>query len=41
MKKKFDTRIDEFRKQMNDYKQNNDVIEEMKKAHQKELAAYI
>jgi len=25
---------------MDDYKKNNDVIEEMKKAHQKELAAY-
>ena len=41
MKKKFDTRCDEFRKQMDDYKKNNDVLEEMKKAHQKELAAYI
>lgn len=41
MKKKFDSRVEELRKQMNDYKQNNDVIEELKKAHQKELAAYI
>lgn len=40
-KKKFESRIDEFRKQMNDYKQNNEVIDEMKKAHQKELGAYI
>ena len=26
---------------MDDYKKNNDVLDEMKKAHQKELAAYI
>ena len=26
---------------MDDYKKNNDIIDEMKKAHQKELAAYI
>ena len=41
MKKKFESRIDDFRKQMEDYKKNNDVIDELKKAHQKELAAYI
>ncbi len=41
MKKKFDSRVDELRKQMDDYKKNNDVMEELKKAHQKELAAYI
>jgi len=41
MKKKFESRIDDFRKQMDDYKKNNDVIDELKKAHQKELAAYI
>jgi hypothetical protein len=40
-KKKFETRVDDFRKQMDDYKKNNDVLDEMKKAHQKELAAYI
>ena len=26
---------------MEDYRKNNDVIDELKKAHQKELAAYI
>lgn len=26
---------------MDDYKKNNDVIDEMKKAHQKEIAAYV
>lgn len=41
MKKKFENRIDELRKQMDDYKKNNDVLDEMKKAHQKELSAYI
>ena len=41
MKKKFEQRVDELRKQMDDYKKNNDVLEELKKAHQKELAAYI
>ena len=32
-KKKFEQRIDDLRKQMDDYKKNNDVIDEMKKAH--------
>ncbi len=41
MKKKFDSRVEELRKQMEDYKKSNDVIDELKKAHQKELAAYI
>lgn len=40
-KKKFEQRVDDFRKQIDDYKKNNDVIDELKKAHQKELAAYI
>ena len=40
-KKKFETRVDDFRKQMDDYKKSNDVLDDMKKAHQKELAAYI
>lgn len=40
-KKKFEMRVDDFRKQMDDYKKSNDVLDDMKKAHQKELAAYI
>lgn len=32
-KKKFEMRLDELRKQMDDYKKNNDVLDEMKKAH--------
>lgn len=26
---------------MEDYRKNNDIIDELKKAHQKELAAYV
>lgn len=40
-KKKFESRVDEFRRQIEDYKRNNDVIDELKKAHQKELTAYV
>lgn len=32
-KKKFEQRVDEFRKQIDDYKKNNDVLDELKKAH--------
>lgn len=41
MKKKFESRCEDFKKQMDDYKKNNDVIDELKKVHSKELAAYI
>jgi cytochrome c553 len=40
-KKRFEQRIDEFKKQLEDYRKNNDIIDELKKAHQKELAAYV
>ena len=40
-KKRFEQRLEEFKKQLEDYRKNNDVIDEMKKAHQKELAAYV
>lgn len=33
LKKKFELRVEELRKQMDDYKKNNDVLEELKKAH--------
>lgn len=33
MKKKFEARVEEFKKQMDDYRKNNDVIDELKKAH--------
>ena len=32
-KKRFEQRVEEFRKQIDDYKKNNDVIDELKKAH--------
>lgn len=32
-KKKFENRLEELKKQMDDYKKNNDVLDEMKKAH--------
>ena len=41
LKKRFDSRCDEFKKQMQDYKKNNEVMEELKRAHQKELAAHV
>ncbi len=41
MRAKFDRRIEEFKKQMEDFKKNNSAMDELKKAHQKELAAYI
>jgi len=41
IKKKFDGRVEDFKKQMTDYQKNNDALDELKKAHQKELAAYI
>jgi hypothetical protein len=40
-KKRFEQRIEEFKKQLEDYRKNNDIIDELKKAHQKELAAYV
>ncbi len=33
MKKKFEQRAEELRKQMEDYKKSNDAMEELKKAH--------
>lgn len=40
-KKKFEQRIEEFKKQLNEYRTNNDIIDELKKAHAKELANHI
>lgn len=33
LKKKFDNRCEEFRRQIDDYKKSNDIIDELKKAH--------
>jgi len=41
LKKKFDGRCDDFKKQMIDFKKNNELIEEMKRAHAKEIAAHV
>lgn len=41
MKKKFDARCDEFKKQLQEFKNNNEAIEALKKAHAKEIAAHV
>ncbi len=40
-KKRFEQRVEEFKKQLDDYRKNNDIIDELKKAHAKELANHI
>ena len=40
-KKRFEQRVEEFKKQLDDYRKNNDIIDELKKAHAKELATHI
>ena len=40
-KAKFDRRIEDLQKQLKDYQKNNDVIDELKRAHAKELADHI
>jgi hypothetical protein len=41
IKKKFEERCEEFKKQMAEYKNNNEAIEALKRAHAKELAAHV
>ena len=41
MKKKFDDRCDDYKKQLNAFKNNNEAIEALKKAHAKELAEHV
>lgn len=41
MKKKFDQRCEEFKTQLSAYKNNNEALEALKKAHLKELAAHV
>ena len=41
LKKAFDNRIAEFKKQIEAYKQNNEIIEALKKAHAQELGAHV
>ena len=40
-KKRFEQRIEEFKKQLDDYRKSNDIIDELKKAHARELATHI
>jgi uncharacterized protein YgiM (DUF1202 family) len=40
-KKRFEQRVEEFKKQLDDYRKNNDIIDELKKAHARELATHI
>lgn len=41
IKKKFEERCEEFKKQMLEFKNNNEAIEALKKAHAKEIAAHV
>ena len=41
LKKGFDLRCQEFKKQIEEFKQNNEAIEALKKAHAKEIAAHV
>ena len=41
IKKRFDSRCEDFKKQLAEFKQNNEAIEALKKAHAKELAAHV
>ena len=41
MRKKFEARCEEFKKQLMAYKNNNEAIEALKKAHAKEIAAHV
>ena len=40
-KKRIEQRIEEFKKQLDDYRKSNDIIDELKKAHARELATHI
>jgi len=40
-KKRFEQRIEDFKKQIDDYRKNNDIIDELKRAHAKELANHV
>lgn len=41
MKKRFDDRCNDYKNQLKDFKNNNEAIEALKKAHAKELAAHV
>jgi hypothetical protein len=41
MKAGFDTRVNEFKKQIDDFRKNNEAIDALKKAHAAEMAAHV
>jgi len=41
IKKKFDDRCEEFKRQVTEFKNNNEAIDALKKAHAKELASHV
>ena len=41
IRKKFEQRCEEFRSQLVAFKNNNEAIEALKKAHAKEIAAHV
>ena len=41
IKKKFEDRCDEFKKQLAEFKNNNEAIEALKKQHKVEIAAHV
>jgi len=41
IKNGFDARVNEFKKQIDDFRKNNEAIDALKKAHQKEMAEHV
>ena len=41
IKKKFEERCEDFKRQVAEYKNNNEAIDALKKAHAKEIAAHV
>jgi Family with sequence similarity 184, A and B len=41
LKAGFDTRVQEFKKQLDDFRKNNEAIDALKKAHAKEMADHV
>lgn len=37
----FDNRVTEFKKQIDDFRKNNEAIDQLKKAHAKEMAEHV
>lgn len=41
LKAGFDRRVQEYKKQLDEFKANNEAIEALKKAHAKEIATHV